>query len=88
MSRSFNDNLQHDAEEFLTSVFEHMFKDLTSSNNLDEKMFGGLFQETLVCKCGKVKELPVQKLSEVLMIQLHGLSVQACIEKFLKDEGT
>jgi uncharacterized UBP type Zn finger protein len=86
MTRSFNDNSQHDAGEFLTSVFEHMFKDLTASNNIDEQMFGGLFKETLICKCGNVKELPVQKLSEVLMIQLHGLSVQACVDNFFKSE--
>ena len=86
MTRSFNDNEQHDAGEFLTSVFEHMFQDHTTSNNIDDIMFGGLFQETLVCKCGNVKELPVQKLSEVFTIQLHGLSVQSSMENFLKDE--
>ena len=86
IERTFSDNLQHDAGEFLISVFEQLFKDHTISNNIDEEMFGGLFQETLACKCGNVKELPVQKLSDVLMVQIHGRSVQDCMENFLKEE--
>ena len=52
MTRSFNDNLQHDAEEFLTSVFEHMFKDLTSSNNFDQSMH--VRREPKTCARGPV----------------------------------
>ena len=74
ITRSFNDNLQHDAGEFLISLFEHLFKDHTASNNIDEEMFGGLFQETLICTCGNVKQLPVQKLSEVLMALVFKLA--------------
>ena len=84
--RSFNDNLQHDASEFLVSMFEHLFKDSLVSNNIDEQIFGGLYQEKIVCKCGNVKYLPVQKLSEILMIQLHGQTMQSCLMNFLSDD--
>ena len=85
-SGSFSDNLQHDAGEFLISMFEHLFEDSVTSNNIDEQIFGGLYQERIVCKCGKVKELPVQKLSEILTIQLHGQSIESCLMEFLSDE--
>jgi ubiquitin C-terminal hydrolase len=84
--RTFNDNLQHDAGEFLVSMFEHLFKDSNVSNNIDEQIFGGLYQEKIVCKCGNVKYLPVQKLSEILMIQLNGQSIQSCLMNFLSDD--
>ena len=80
--RTFSDNLQHDAGEFLVSLFEHIFKD----SIMDEEIFGGLYQEKLVCKCGNIKHLPVQKLSEILMIQLHGHSIESCLMDFLSDE--
>ena len=86
ITRSFGDNLQHDAGEFLISILEHLFKDWTAVNNLNEQIFGGLFRETLFCECGNVKELPVQKLSEVLMIPLKGPSIQRCLNDFLNDE--
>ena len=84
--RSFNDNSQHDAGEFLVSMFEHLFKDSIVSSNIDEQIFGGLYQEKIVCKCGNIKYLPIQKLSEILMIQLHGHSIQSCLTNFLSDE--
>ena len=86
IGRSFSDNLQHDAGEFLISMFEHLFKDSVASNNIDEKIFGGLYQEKILCKCGNVKELPVQKLSEILTIQLQGNSIESCLMDFLSDE--
>ena len=67
-------------------MFEHLFEDPVISNNIDEQIFGGLYQESIICKCGKVKELPVQKLSEILTIQLQGQSIQSCINDFLNDE--
>ena len=86
ITRSFGDNLQHDAGEFLLSIFEHLFKDWTASDNVNEQIFGGLFRETIFCECGNVKQLPVQKLSEVLMIQQKGPSIQCCLNNFLKEE--
>jgi uncharacterized UBP type Zn finger protein len=82
----FSDNSQHDAGEFLITLFEHLFSDPILSNNIDEEIFGGLYQQKIVCKCGKLKELPVQKLSEILMTPLQGQSIQSCFTKFLSDE--
>ena len=53
---------------------------------MDEQIFGGIFQETLECKCGVKKQLPLQKLPEVLMVEIEGLNIQACINNYLKDE--
>ena len=86
ITRCFNDYNQHDASEFLMSVFEHIFKDLTADNMIDEEIFGGLFQESLVCNCGNIKHLPIQKLSEVLMVQICGPSLQTCLDNFLGEE--
>ena len=87
-SRTFDDKKQHDAGEFLLSIFEHIFKNLPPSNNIDEKMFGGLLQESLECRCGYVKELPIQKLPEINMIPIEGNSIQACIDDFFENEET
>jgi uncharacterized UBP type Zn finger protein len=86
ITRSFGDNLQNDAGEFLLSIIEHLVKDWTTLNIVNEQIFGGLFRETIFCECGNVKQLPVQKLSEVLMIQLKGPSIQCCLNGFLKEE--
>ena len=87
IQRNFSDNSQHDAGEFLISLFEHLFSDPILSNNIDEEIFGGLYQEKIVCKCGKLTELPVQKLSEILMTPLQGQSIQSCFTEFLSDES-
>ena len=49
IGRSFSENLQYDAGEFLISMFEHLFKDSVASNNIDEQIFGGLYQEKIWC---------------------------------------
>ena len=67
-------------------MFEHLFKDSVTSNNIDEKIFGGLYQEKIVCICGNVKQLPIQKLSEILTIQLQGNSIESFLMGFLSDE--
>ena len=84
--RSFSDNFQHDAGEFLISMFEHMFKDSNVSNNIDENLFGGLYQEKIICECGNLTELPIQRLSEILSIQLKGPTMQSCITDFFSEE--
>ena len=82
----FDDNFQHDAGEFLVALFEQLFRDFDASNNIDEQIFGGLFKEEISCKCGNLQSVPVQKLSEILMIQLCGRSLQSCLTDFLSDE--
>ena len=59
-TRTFGDKQQHDAGEFLMSIFQQIFEDLPMSNNFDEKIFGGLYQETLVCKKGHMKQTRYQ----------------------------
>jgi uncharacterized UBP type Zn finger protein len=86
-TRNFNDKLQHDAGEFMGSLLEHLFKETTMPVDIDEKVFGGLFQETIICKCGEMKLLPIQKLSEIWTIQVDGNNIQSCIEKFLDTEN-
>lgn len=67
-------------------MLEHLFKDLADINNIDEDIFGGIFQETISCHCGFEKKLAVQKLSEVLMIPLLGQSIQSCLTNYFYDE--
>ena len=85
-TRNFNNKLQHDAGEFMGSMMEHLFKETTMPLDIDEKVFGGLFQETIICKCGEMKLLPIQKLSEIWTIQVDGDNMQSCIENFLGSE--
>ena len=85
-TRTFSDRKQHDAGEFLVSIFEHMFKNLPNSINFDEKLFGGLYKESLVCKNGHARELPVRKLTDILMIPVDGSSIQLCLDNYLKNE--
>ena len=80
---NFNDKLQHDAGKFMTSTFEHLFTETVLPNDIDEKIFGGIFQEKLTCTCGKSKLLPFQKLPEIWTIQIEGESIQSCIDIFL-----
>ena len=65
VTRNFNNKLQHDAGEVMTSVFEHLFKETLLPSDFDEKMFGGFNQDTLACKCGMSRLLPIQNLSEI-----------------------
>ena len=85
-TRTFSDKNQHDASEFLISLLEHMFKDLPISNNFDEKLFGGLYQELLVCKNGHIRQLQIQNLPNMLMIPIIGNTIQTCLDNYLADE--
>ena len=86
VTRNFNDKNQHDAGEFMTSVFEHLFKETLLPLEVDEHVFGGLFQEALRCACGMFKSLPIQKLSEIWTVQISGENMQSCLESFLNSE--
>ena len=72
---TFENKKQHDASEFLISIFENMFCNLEPSFNMDEQIFGGIFQETLECKCGVKKHLLLQKLPEVFMVEIECLNL-------------
>jgi hypothetical protein len=83
LTRKFNDKKQHDAGEFMTSVFEHLFKETLLTEDIHEQMFGGLMQEKIICKCGEVKFLPIENLPEIWTIPIHGSTIQSCIESYL-----
>ena len=68
------------------SILEHMFKDLPMSNNFDEKLFGGLYQDTFVCKNDHIKQHPIKKIDEILMIPIAGQNIQECMDNYLKPE--
>ena len=75
-TRTFNDRRQNDAGQFLLSLMEHSFRNTLEFENIDEIMFGGLVKET--CPCGEIQERPIDRLSEVLIVQIIGNSVQSC----------
>ena len=85
-TETFNDRRQHDAGEFLLSLVEHSFRNTLEFDNSDELMFGGLFKETYVCSCGEIKERPIDRLPEVLLVPIIGDSVQTCIEDYFEEE--
>ena len=85
-NRNFNNNMQFDCVEFMQALFEHFWGEQSWDENLDEHVFGGLFQETLECKCGNIQKLPIQKIAEVLHLQVRGQTVQSCIDAFLSNQ--
>ena len=85
-SRHFDNGFQHDAAEFLNSIFELIFKDSKDSNYIDEEIFGGLYQEKIVCACGNENEPAVQRLSEIISIELKGCTLKSCLDEFLSNE--
>ena len=86
-TETFDDRRQHDAGEFLLSLVEHSFRNTLAYNNFDEIMFGGLVKETFVCSCGEIKERPIERLSEVLVIPITRDSVQSCLEDYFEYEA-
>ena len=84
-TRNFNDKFQHDAGEFMLSLLEHLFKETLFPLEMNEQIFGGLFQERISCRCGKTKVSPIQKLPEVWNIQLNE-NIQSSIEQYLSAE--
>ena len=86
LTRNFNDKLQHDAGEFMASLLEHLFLENLLLIDIDEKVFGGLSQEKITCNCGKSRLLPIQKLPEILSIQIEDSSIQTCLDNFFSRE--
>ena len=82
-NRNFNNNKQYDCVEFLQSLFEHFWKEQPWNENIEDRVFGGLIQESLQCKCGNIKKLPIQKMTEVMHLQVKGKSTQNCLDEFL-----
>ena len=70
----------------MSSLFEHLFKETMLPLNFDEQIFGGLMQEKIICHCGAVKDLPIQKLPEVWTLQMVGSTIQSCINSYFTNE--
>ena len=49
-------------------------------------MFGGLYQEYFLCKCGQKAEMPMKSLPNTIPIPLINISVQKCLDQFLARE--
>ena len=85
-NRNFNNNMQFDCVEFLQSLLEHFWKEQSLDENIDEKVFGGLLQETLKCECNHIQKLPIQKIAEVLHLQIESQTVQGCLDAFFSSQ--
>jgi uncharacterized UBP type Zn finger protein len=84
--RTFNDNNQHDAAEFLNSMIEHWSKD---SPRTKEALFGGLSQKTMFClnsNCNKSEQLQMEELSEIVPLEFTGFTLETCIEQYFSPE--
>ena len=87
--RTFNDNNQHDAAEFLSSIFEHMSKNSQNPARVRETLCGGLSQKTMFCsnsRCNMSEQLQVETLSEIIPIEFTGFTLESCIEQFFSPE--
>ena len=78
----FDDNRQHDAAEFLSSIINNLFGKSNALNSLKEIVFGGLFKKTMFCQCNYTQELGIENLSEVVPIELKGVTLESCLEDF------
>ena len=85
-NRNFNNNTQFDCVEFIQSLFEHFWEEQSWDEDLEEQMFGGLLQERLECNCGNIQKLPIQKLAEVLHLQIRGKTTQNCTDEFFSTQ--
>jgi ubiquitin C-terminal hydrolase len=85
-NKNYSNNAQHDAGEFFQSVLEHMFEKEGLPPFFDEKMFGGLYQDEFSCKCGSTCESPIQKLSEILPVDISKPNVQDTLDQIFKSE--
>ena len=52
----------------------------------DDNMFGGLYQDEFSCRCGNKHESPVQKLSEIIPLDVIGEDIQQCLENCFLSE--
>ena len=81
-TRTFNDDHQHDAAEFFTSVLEHLTKNDPDSVRLKENVFGGLSQKTMFCSnvnCNTSEQLQLEILSEIVPVELPGCALESCL---------
>jgi ubiquitin C-terminal hydrolase len=86
ITRSFDDNNQHDCVEFIQSLLEHFWGEDDIPLDLRENVFGGLFQDIITCSCGHTEELSVQNMPDILSVPMKGENIQTCLECFFSRE--
>ena len=86
-TKSFDDNQQHDCAEFIRSLLEHFWSESVVPISLKDLAFGGLSQNTLSCVCGFEEELQLQPMPEIIPVQIHGESIQSCLDDYLSPEN-
>ena len=87
--RTFDNDNQHDAAEFLNSVLEHLFKHLPSTSIIKENLFGGLSQKTMFCSnanCNMSNQLQVENLSDIIPVEFSGYTLESCMEHYFSPE--
>jgi uncharacterized UBP type Zn finger protein len=87
--RTFDNDNQHDAAEFLNSVLEHLFKHLPSTSIVKENLFGGLSQKTMFClnaNCNMSNQLQVENLSDIIPVEFSGYTLESCMEHYFSPE--
>ena len=87
--RTFNDDNQHDAAEFLSSMIEHLSKNAPNIQGIKEKLCGGLSQKTMFCSnsnCNMSEQLQVEILSEIVPVEFTGFTLESCLEQFFSPE--
>ena len=88
LQRTFNDNNQHDAAEFLNSIFEQLFRH-QDTLGLKETLFGGLSQKTMFCQtqnCNQTDQLQIEPISEIIPIEFVGYTLQSCLENLFSPD--
>ena len=87
LGKNYSNNKQHDVGEFCSSILPFIFSDSVKYPNFDEHLFGGLWKTILTCTCGDVNELAVEKMPEIIPIELYGETVQQCLNHYFLQEN-
>ena len=56
------------------------------SKYLNESLFGGLFQESFLCECGKKDTNPIQRLPDIISVSIEGETTQRCLDSYFSRE--
>jgi uncharacterized UBP type Zn finger protein len=86
ITKNFSDNNQHDAGEFISSILPYIFENSDKYAHYDEILFGGLWQSILTCTCGDINEGAVEKMPEILPIEVYGKTIQQCTDHYFLPE--
>ena len=60
--------------------------EVTEQENLEELVFGGIYQEKLTCECKNVRILPIKKMDEIIHLQVTGQNIQDSLEAYIESE--